>query len=171
MRKRTLWNEAGSAFVELALVLPLLCLVLIGSVELGRMAYAAIEVSNAARAAVAYGSLNLVTAADTAGMSAAAAEDAADLTALGATLATNTQDVCVCNTGSSMVPISDCHQLSSLCCPPGETTSCTSGYTTGTGIVYVQATTSATVKTIFNYPGIPKTFTLNGFAQMRVLQD
>jgi Flp pilus assembly protein TadG len=170
MGKRSFRNDAGSAFVELALVLPLLCLVLIGSVELGRIAYAAIEVSNAARAAVAYGSQNLVTASDSTDMASAASADAADLTSLGATLSTTTTTACVCDTGSSTPSVS-CGSLAQLCCPPGETANCTTGYYTGTGVVYVEANTSATVKTIFNYPAIPPSFTLHGFAQMRVLQD
>ena len=48
----------------------------------------------------------------------------------------------------------------------------TGGCTTaGTIVDYVQANTTATVNTMFNYPGIPSSFTLHGFAQMRVLQD
>jgi Flp pilus assembly protein TadG len=169
--KRSSRNDAGSAFVELALVLPLLCLVLIGAVELGRMAYAAIEVSNAARAAVAYGSQNLVTATDSPDMKTVAAADASDLTAMGATLLTTPSTVCVCDDGSSSPPAVGCSVLAQQCCPTGETANCTSGYHTGTGVVYVKAATTATVKTIFNYPGIPNSFTLHGFAQMRVLQD
>lgn len=174
MKKRTLSNDAGSAFVELALVLPLLCLLLIGSVELGRIAYAAMEVSNAARAAVAFSSQNRSTAGQdavtVAAVKAAAAVDASDLTALGATLATTPNTVCVCDTGSS-TPAVDCGSLGNLCCPPGETASCTAGYYTGTGVVYVQATTTATIKTMFNYPGLPNSYTLHGFAKMRVIEN
>lgn len=171
MGKRSLQNDAGSAFVELALVLPLLCIILISSVELGRMAYAAIEVSNAARAAVAYGAQNLVTAVDSTDMASAAAADAADLTSLGATLHTTTSNACVCDDGTSSPPSVTCGSLGQLCCPPGETANCTAGYNTGIGVVYVQANTTATVSTIFRYPGLPTSFTLHGFAQMRVLQD
>ena len=167
---RKLRNESGSAFVELALVLPLLLLLLIGAVELGRVAYASIEVSNAARAAVAYGSQNPGTAGDNAGMTAAASADAADLTNMGATLNTTANDACVCNTGTGTPSVS-CSNMVQQCCPPGETAHCTAGYYTGTGVVYVQATTTATLSTIFNYPGLPNSFTLNGFAQMRVIEN
>lgn len=170
MVKRSLRNDAGSALVELALTVPLLSLVLIGSVELGRIAYAAIEVSNAARAAVAYGSQSRETAIQPGNMIAAASQDAADLAALGATLVTTPSDSCVCENGSSTPSVS-CSALIQQCCPPSATASCTTGYQTGTGVVYVQATTSATVNTMFHYPGIPTSFTLHGFAQMRVLQD
>ena len=49
--------------------------VLIGAAEFARAAYAYIEVSNAARAAVQYGAQNDATALDTAGMLTAAKND------------------------------------------------------------------------------------------------
>jgi hypothetical protein len=36
---------------------------------------------------------------------------------------------------------------------------------------YVQASTTATVKTMFRYPGIPSSFALHGFSKMRVEQQ
>lgn len=172
VKRNFLRSEAGSAFVELALMVPFLSLMLIVSAELGRMAYAAIEVSNAARAAVAYGSQNLVTAEDSADMKLVASADAADLTSImGATLLTTPSTACVCNDGTSAPPAVDCSSLNQQCCPPGETANCTTGYHTGTGVVYVIANTSATVSTMFHYPLLPSSFTLTGFAQMRVLQD
>ena len=48
-------GESGGALVETALTMPLLVILVLGAVELARVAYAAIEVSNAARAAVSYG--------------------------------------------------------------------------------------------------------------------
>lgn len=63
MRNRSLQNcgdrkhwgsERGQALVETALVSPLLFLLLLGAAELARVAYAAIEVTNAARAAVQF---------------------------------------------------------------------------------------------------------------------
>src|SRR6185437_14907439 len=94
MRIGTLRNDRGSAFVELALVLPLLTLVLIGAVELGRIAYFAIEVSNAARAGVAYGAQGPTTATDTPNITNAAQLDAADVPSLTVTSSTS----CVCET-------------------------------------------------------------------------
>lgn len=154
----------------MALVLPLLCLLLIGAVELGRMAYAAIEVSSAARAAVAYGSQNRAAALDTTDMQAAASADAANLTAMGATLTTTANQACVCDTGSGTTSV-NCLTMAQLCCPPTATANCSTGYQVGIPTAYVQATTQATVPTMFNYPGLPNSFTLHGFAQMRVVQD
>lgn len=159
MRMPNLRNDRGSAFVELALVVPFLCLLLIGTVELGRIAYAAIEVSNAARAAVAFGSQRLGLANDSTDMKTAAAADASNLASMGATLTTNATDACYCDTSSGARTSVTCNSTFSLC--PAGTTS----------VVYVLATTQATVPTMFKYPGLPTSFTLHGFAQMRVVQD
>lgn len=161
MRMRDLRKDSGSAFVELALVLPLLCLLLIGTVELGRIAYAAIEVSNAARAAVAYGSQNHDTAIDSANMQTAASIDAADLSSMGATLTWTSPptQACACASGTSITS-----PTSAYCATPANQCA-------GTYVVYVQAAPTATVGTMFNYPGLPNSFTLHGFAQMRVVQD
>ena len=55
-------EEDGQSLVELALTVPILLLLLLGAAELARVAYAAIEVSNAAEAAVRYGAQNSTTA-------------------------------------------------------------------------------------------------------------
>jgi Flp pilus assembly protein TadG len=46
--------QDGQALIELAVCLPLMCLMILGAVELARVAYAAIEVANAAHAAAQY---------------------------------------------------------------------------------------------------------------------
>lgn len=167
MWKRKLQNDGGSAFVELALTLPLLVLVLIGAVELGRIAYFAIEVSNAARAGVAYGAEGPTNATDTTDISNAAKLAAADVSSLTVTSSTS----CVCETVNTSTGVmtttnmSNCTTMAATLCP---------ALATSTGnkniqVNYVQVSTSANVSTIFNYPGIPTSFTLNGFAKMRVL--
>jgi Flp pilus assembly protein TadG len=172
MKFSTLRNDRGSAFVELALVLPILTLVLIGAAELGRMAYFAIEVSDAARAGVAYGAQSAATAPDTVNIAIAARAAAPDLPS---TLSVSSNDPCTCETVTTStgtvtttpIPLSSCGGSSTpaTLCPPSTTTG------TATFVVnYVQVSTSATVSTMFNYPGIPSSFTLNGFSKMRVLQ-
>ena len=47
-------SEEGSALVELALSVPLLLIMLLGAVEFARVAYASIEVANAAHSAAMY---------------------------------------------------------------------------------------------------------------------
>jgi Flp pilus assembly protein TadG len=137
----------GSALVELALVAPIFVLLLTGAAEFGRLAYAAIEVTNAARAGVAYAAQSHITASNTAGIRQAARNDGSDVTSLSAT----SRFFCACSNGNS-----------STCLP----TDCS-----GARIIeYVQVNTSATVDPLFYYPGLPKTFTLRGRAIMRVAQ-
>ena len=173
MLKHFLRKDSGSALVELALTVPLLLFMMIGAAELGRMAYYAIEVQNAARAAVAYGSRSPNTEVDTADMTIAADHEAPNI---GDLTVTATQS-CVCQSiNASTGAVTDGTQDSgSDCIGPTETIgSCTATAPSYPNIVqYVIVTTTVTVPTMFNYRwlglGIPSSFTLNGYAQMRVL--
>lgn len=170
MLKRNLHNDIGSAFVELALVTPLLLLMMIGAAELGRIAYFAIEVSNAARAAVAYGSQTTGTAQDFQGMKNAAINDASGIASL--TFPQDPSNACVCETANSGTGVTtttaqaSCASVTIATCPTSTTTGVTK-----TIVEYVQTSTQAQVSTMLNYPGIPRSFTLHGFAQMRVIQE
>lgn len=142
-------DDLGQAFVELALILPIFILLLVGIAEFGRLAYAAIEVSNAARAGVAYGAQNHTTASDNSGIQTAAVQDAPNIPGL---IATATQ-VCSCD-GSSI----SCSSAGTSCISPARI------------IESVQVNTSAVVDTVFHFPGFPNTITLRGQAIMRVEQ-
>ena len=72
-------REEGSALVELALSLPMLCLMLLGAAEFARIAYAAIEVTNAAHSAAVYASSSSAAAADSTGITNAANGDSPNL--------------------------------------------------------------------------------------------
>jgi Flp pilus assembly protein TadG len=146
-------NQAGSALVELALMFPIFLLMLVGSAEFGRLAYAAIEVSNAARAGAAYGAQSHITASNYTGMELAATQDAPNVAGITAT-ATN---FCSCSSAPS-TPVSCTTVLSSCSTAPLHS------------LEYVQVNTTATIGPLFNYPGIAHTFTLTGRAIMRVEQ-
>ena len=143
-------DDKGQAFVELALVLPIFILLLVGTAEVGRIAFASIEVSNAARAGVSYGAQNHSTASDTSGIQTAATQDGPDLTDLQA-VATQ---ACTCSSGTSIT----CANAGTNCLAPNRI------------IEYVQVQTSAVVGTVFKFPGIPNSITLRGYAMMRVAQ-
>src|SRR5271155_3125525 len=97
--------DAGQALVELALMFPLFILMLVGAAEFGRLAFAGIEVSNAARAGVQYGAQSTVMGSDNAGMQQAAVQDAANLAGLTATAS----HFCACsNGGGSTCEPTDC---------------------------------------------------------------
>ncbi len=148
VRHTFIHNEGGQALVELALVMPIFVLLLIGAAEFARLAYASIEVSNAARAGIQYGAQNRITAMDISGMAQAAANDGSNITSLQATAS----NFCVCSNGTSIT----CANAAANC--------------TARILEYVQVNTSAVVNPLFYCPGLPKTFTLQGQATMRVEQ-
>lgn len=128
-------------------MLPVLLVTLVGTIEIGRVAYASIEVSDAARAGVQFGSLNESNAGNTSGMEQAALNDV-DLTGMTA----NATYYCQCSNGSA--------------------TSCSSNTCTTSEHLeeYVTVTTSYAMSSLFKYPGIPQTYSLSGSATMRVSQ-
>ena len=140
-------GESGQSLVELALTMPLLLLILLGAVELGKVAYAAIEVSDAAMAAAQYGAQNSTTAGDTTGIQTAASNDVPDLS-----LGTTTSSLaCICSDGSP-----------STC----QSTDCTGSHIET--ILTVQTQTSFNPG--FHLPGLGSTFTLRGRAVRKILQ-
>ncbi|HXS77438.1 MAG TPA: TadE/TadG family type IV pilus assembly protein [Terracidiphilus sp.] len=72
-------DEEGTALLELALSLPMLCLMLLGAAEFARIAYAAIEVGNAAHSAAVYAASSQQALADNTGITNAAAGDSPNL--------------------------------------------------------------------------------------------
>src|SRR5271163_3238443 len=65
-------RERGQSLVELAFVVPLLLLLLMGIIEIVRIAFYSILVPNSARAGAQYGAQNLTSASDTVKIAAAA---------------------------------------------------------------------------------------------------
>ncbi len=143
-------SELGQAIVEFALTMPVLVLLLLGAAEFGRVAYAAIEVSNAAKAAAQYAAQNPGAAGDTTGMQAFARADAANLTGLTAT----SSFTCVCSDGTATT----CANAATTC--PG----------TGSSIeTIITVQTQASINPLIYVPGLPKTYTLYGRAVQKCL--
>jgi Flp pilus assembly protein TadG len=141
-------EEQGQSLVELAFTLPLLLVVLVGTIDAGRVIYAAIEVANAARAGVAYGAQNPVTASDLTGMQTAALKDGPNVAGLNA----QATELCTCSVGTAVT----CANAARLCITPGHV------------ITNIQVKTTAAVNLLFNVPGLPRSYTLSGQAIMRV---
>jgi Flp pilus assembly protein TadG len=89
--------EAGSSIVELAIALPVVVLTLFGTIDLARVFYTSIELTNAARAGAQYGAANLAQSANLATMRNTAT-GAVNITGVTATAATLCQ--CANNTGA-----------------------------------------------------------------------
>lgn len=147
-RHRRFRSDTGQSLVELALLFPIFILLLIGAAEFGRLAYAAIEVSNAARAGASYGSLSHNAASDFTNIERAATTDAANLTGVSA----SASNFCACSSGGTIV----CSTALTSCPSPARI------------IEYVQVNTSASFDPLFHLPGLPTTFPLTGQAIMRV---
>lgn len=90
-------GERGASLVEMAVVLPVLALLLVGAIDFGRVFYVSMALTNAARVGVQYGAQNPGTAVDTAGMRAAAI--AAARPDIGTITAAATR-TCSCNGGA-----------------------------------------------------------------------
>jgi Flp pilus assembly protein TadG len=148
-------REAGQSLVELALVTPLLVIVLVATVEFGRMAYAKIAVTNAARAGVAYGAQNVFKAVDLTGMQNAALNDGADIAGWKTNAFTATASkFCMCSNGNQI----SCASAATSCMTPNRST------------IYVEVDTQVNVNSMFSFAGLPSTYTVNGKAIMRVQQ-
>jgi Flp pilus assembly protein TadG len=147
-------SERGSSLVEFGLMIPVLGLLLLGVVDMGRAFYLSIEVSNAAYAGARYGSQNYT---DTTGMQNAAIADATDVAGLTATATYG----CVCSQSTTT---------------SSGNNKCTSPPTcTGNGnwvVYYATVTTSATYTPLFtHWPGLPTSIPLGGSATIRAGQD
>ena len=154
----TLKREEGQALVETALSMTLLILMMLGAVEFGQMAFSAIAVGNAAKAAAQYAAQSHVTAADLAGMQHAAQNEYPTPSSLTLVSPTATSGyACTCaGTGVSVVCTNN--SVSSPACPGS----------------YMEVT--VTIQTQVSYtpgihiPGLAGPFQLRGSAKQKVLQ-
>ncbi|MGH7973648.1 MAG: TadE/TadG family type IV pilus assembly protein [Limisphaerales bacterium] len=148
-RRRRFWAARGQSYVELAVVLSVLAIVLVVAADFGRLFYTYVEVINAARAGAQYGSSSVITAADATGMSKAAKQDGVNIANLNVTASQ-----CTCGTATATIPAC----ASSFCIddPQGN---------------YVIVNTSVPFATIVKYPGVPSSIPLKSQAVMQVQQQ
>jgi Flp pilus assembly protein TadG len=142
-------GERGQSLVELAFVLPVLLLLLVGIIEIGRFAYYSILVSNAARAGAQYGAQSLATAKDVAGIRAAANNDGQG----GAGLTVTPTQLCGCS-GASLSGACP----ATLCVLPNHP------------LVYVRVQVDGSFAPLFNYLGFLNTIAVTTVEEMRVAQ-
>lgn len=146
-------SQHGLALVEFALALPLLMMLLIGLIEVGRYAYFTIEVANAAHAGAQYASISPNATATS--IAAAVTADGANSIA---TLTVQSHNVCGCWNGSAETALT--------------TAQCTAPCATGTGqmVSYAQVSVTGNISPLFNYGalGLPSQWTVSRTATMRV---
>ena len=148
VRRRRFGRDGGQVLVELALVLPLLLLMLLGVMDMGRLAYLALEVTNAARAGAMYGSQTYTSAANS-GLMIQAAQDDANVTLKTASGAQS----CRCSGGTADI------SCTAATCPSGQRL-----------VTYVTVTAAVDYVPWLPYPGVPDTLTITRTASMRVGQ-
>jgi Flp pilus assembly protein TadG len=127
-------RRRGAAAVELAIVLPVLVLIMVGCVDFGRFLYYGIVVTNAAEEGATYGSLNPPANFGVSGSGTSAAWEA------------KVQDVAIKEAPGLRMNGADA---------PINTVTVDPGYTTS-GVV--QVTVSYTFQTILQYPWLPPSF-------------
>jgi Flp pilus assembly protein TadG len=149
--------QAGGALVEMALVLPVLVLVFVGTIDFGRVFYASQALNNAARAGAQYGAHTPARSGDFAGMksTAEAATNTPGITAVASRLCQ-----CADNTGtfSATLPTAnDCTSPAATSCP------------TGHRVITVTVTTTKTFNTLMagGLPGFLQSLNLTRTATMR----
>lgn len=146
MIKRLLKSEAGTSLIEFAMVAPLLVLLFVGIVDIGRSMYFGILAANAARAGASYGSQSDQTAQDTTGMQNAATTDAAGVT----WTAPTAKPLCSVSGGT-----------------PAPCTFSSSGPPVNT-VYYVEVIVNGSFNTLIHYPGFPTSIPVSGTSVMRV---
>jgi Flp pilus assembly protein TadG len=148
---RVLRRDTGQSFVEIALTLPVMVALLLGAAEFASVAYVAIEVSNAAKAAVAYGAQSPTTVSDTTGIQNAAILDASNITLTSSNVTVSTAGVC--SSGAA------CTGANSTC----TNTDCQTNAGDHIETILTVGTTYTFTPAI-HIPGLPTSYTLRGHA-------
>ncbi len=143
-------SESGVATLEMALILTLMVSIFAGVIDYSLATQETVSVQEAASAGAEFG-VSPGNENNTAGMKAAAVAAAYGVKNFTATASV----IYTCTPGGATVT---------------STTTCTAATYTdaGTPIKYVVVNTSATLPSIFAYPGMPKNLTVYGYSQMRV---
>ena len=147
-------SEWGQTLLEVALLTPMLLLLLLGVIELGRFAYFGIQVGNAARAGAAYGAQSSIDATDPArtAIPAAACNDFNGQSTCSLTV--SKAYLCQCDNGGTVGAAINCTTGS---CPVGQHE-----------VVAIQVTASGTFNALFSYPGVPQQITVSRTATLRI---
>lgn len=144
--RAALADTRGTSILEFALLLPILVLLLLGIIDIGRYADAAIVVASAARAGAQYGAQNLITAADQTGIANAAQLDAANNSVLNPNYAPPS------GVQAPSAPVCGCPGSAVGSCSP--LPSCNNG----SPVVYLQVNASGEFKSLFSFfPGLNAT--------------
>ena len=145
------WRRAtaGNITVEFGFLVPFLIALAIGTYDFGHIGVQKITVTNAARAGVQYGVVDLSTAGDTDGMKLAARLDANDVNS---ELTVNARQYCVCS--SSEI------SCTAVCTGAGDDSTFP--------VMLVEVTVQDSIDLVFVYPGISSPQQVASTSTMRV---
>lgn len=160
--------QSGQTLLEVALLTPLLLLLLLGVIEMGRYAYIGILVGNAAHAGAMYGSENVANSADTAGIQTAADNDFQNNGQSISNLTVNATTSCGCDNGGTISGLTNACSTSANPALPNTISACTTGG--GHWVIMCNVEAKGTFTSLFSYPGIPASINLDRTAVMRVAQ-
>ena len=133
----------GMALVEYALTVPLLLMIVAVGLDFGKALRTAGEVSSAARAGAAWGSMSAANASNSSGIQSAAVSSAPDVS------------------GLTVSSVQSCE------CAGGAAVNC-SGSCTGNMLMYVEVDVQAATTNFFSYPGLGFNANTSAHAKMRV---
>jgi Flp pilus assembly protein TadG len=169
-RRSGLWrktaSQSGQTLLEVALLTPLLLLLLLGVIEMGRYAYMGILVGNAAHAGAMYGSESVNNSADTPGITTAADNDFD--TATYGPLTVNPSTSCGCDSGGTVSGLTNACSTTANPALPTTIAACSAGG--GHWVIMCNVEAKGTFSSLFGYPGIPSSITIDRTAIMRVAQ-
>lgn len=152
MRRTRYGRERGAALVELAVTLPVLVLIAVGTTDLARAYRTATALTSAARAGALYGGQEAAFSVDTAGMTTAA-QNVLSANLSGATSASATR-LCECISASGTVSATSPANTCTATCP-------------GFLAIHVTVTTTGTFDLVSRLPGVPRSLTLTRSVTMR----
>lgn len=149
-------SESGQSMLELAVCLPVFALIILGTAEIANIAWASVQVNNAAHAGAQFASHSRGNANDIPDIKIAAQNEAPKLTI---TFPTDPAQTCSCidpSTGAPAVGAAGCTTLAE--CP-------------SPNIIMdsITVTTQAVVRPLIHYPLLPSSYTLNAQATMGVV--
>lgn len=150
-------SESGQGMLELAVSLPLFVLLILGGAEIANIAWASVQLNNAAHAGAQFGSHGRGFADRIGDIETAAQREAPKLTI---TFPTDPAQTCACIDTSTGAPATSgttgCQTL----------VECPSPYLITDTIT---VTTQAVVTPLIHYPGLPASYTLHAQATMGVV--
>ena len=177
MRRLTAVRSAddGTSLAEFALVTPLLFLVLMGIIEMGRWAAFDITVANAARAGATYGAQSATTPGDASDIESAVCSDAQNTNCPDPTAsATNALTVTAPYGTSSSPQFYYCTTASGVGATPDPNASpdstCASPAPDVQRNMWVKVTVTGTFTPLFNFPGLPSQLPVSSTAIVQVAQ-